>query len=450
MDFDWIGLAVILGKCVFSLAFVMSIVPILIWAERKGSAYIQDRPGPNRAAVMGFRAGGLVHVLADVVKLITKEDFIPDGAEKKFWGVAPVIPMVVGLITFSVVPWGDSLTIPAALVGGWPEAAIPIKMQVASINGGLLFIMAMGSLSVYGIMLAGWGSNNKFSLLGGLRASAQMVSYELAMGLSVIAMFLVYGTVRLDEIVAQQAGPIWNWGIFAPSGLIVGVLAFVMFWTAVFAECNRLPFDLPEGESELVAGYHLEYSSLRFALFFMAEYAHMVVGSAVTATLFFGGYQVPFLTSETIAAHANLIVMVLGFSGIPVTLFFAWVATRRKTYRFYQSIPKDDPRQKEPMIWVAIWVLSALASGGLGALGLTGWLGATALGPALVVLALQLGMLTFKVLFGCWVFIWVRWTLPRFRYDQLMNLGWRMMLPAAIGNVLLAGVVVIVRTTLFA
>jgi len=425
-----IQVLVALLKCAFALAFVMNIVPILIWGERKFSAFIQDRPGPNRAHVMGIRAVGLVHTLNDVVKLIMKEDVVPGHVEKGYWFVAPIIAMSVSLITFAVIPWGDSLRITDDLT---------VNLQVASINGGMLYILAATSLGVYGIMLAGWASNNKFSLLGGLRSSAQMVSYELAMGLSVAVMFLMYGTPRLEEIVSQQSGSILNWGIFSgPLGL-VGILAFILFWTSVFAETNRLPFDMPEGEAELVAGYHLEYSSLRFALFFMAEYAAMIVGSAVTATLFFGGYSVPFLTGEAIRQNADLIVMILGAGGalsLPVAAVLAW---RRRNIRFYQALPPGDARLKEPKFWAVVWLGAAAAHAGLAALGGMHLVSSVAIGPEIVAFLLQLTSLAVKVLLGTFFMIWIRWTLPRFRYDQVMNLGWRYMLPLALANVLVAG-----------
>jgi NADH-quinone oxidoreductase subunit H len=303
-------------------------------------------------------------------------------------------------------------------------------------------------------MLAGWSSNNRFSLLGGLRSSAQMVSYELAMGLSAVVVFLGAGSVSLAEISQQQAGPIWNWNVFSP----FGALAFVLFWVSAFAETNRTPFDLPEGEAELVAGYHTEYSSFRFALFFMAEYANMIVAASVTATLFFGGYNVPFLTGAMLREHADLLVMAAGFGGVPAFVTFAVIAWKRQSRPFYQAIPKDDPRQREPLFFASVWGGAAAAHLGLGlsgALGLvSGPLGFVvnghAFGPELVALAAQLTALGVKVLVGCWIFIWVRWTLPRFRYDQLMNLGWRYMLPLALANVFGMAAWIIVKHAMFA
>lgn len=442
---DMLPYIVVLAKCVFAVAFVMQIVPLLIWAERKGSAYIQDRPGPNRADILGIRAGGLVHTLVDVVKLIMKEDIIPGHVNWFFWFLAPVIAMSIALSTFVVVPFGDTLTISGHV----------IDLRVSNIDGGLLYVLAMTSLGVYGVMLAGWASNNKFSLLGGLRASSQMVSYELAMGLSAAVVFLMAGSVSLQEIVNQQItgyapnGTFLNWNVFSVPGLI----AFVLFWTAAFAETNRTPFDLPEGEAELVAGYHTEYSSLRFALFFMAEYANMIVAASVTTTLFFGGYStgIPFVDGSFIREHADLLVGIAGVGAVPPLLFFAYVSFNRSKNEFYRTIPKEDPRQREPKFFAAFWVglaVAHLALAGAGFAGVpTSLLGAPLAGD-LVAFVVHLTVFSLKVLFGCWFFIWVRWTIVRFRYDQLMNLGWKRMLPMALGNLFLAAIWIIIKETM--
>lgn len=437
---------VVLGRCVFSVAFVMQIVPLLIWAERKGAAYIQDRPGPNRAYVglphpletpkvlvnllfgrdfkyepfVSIRAAGLVHTLNDVVKLVFKEDITPGHVEKFYWFLAPVIAMTIALCTFAVVPFGDSF--------------MGYQLKVSDLDGGLLFVLAMTSVGVYGIMIAGWASNNKFSLLGGLRSSAQMVSYELAMGLSAVVVFIGAGSVSLSRIVDIQSGPIWNWNVFSPWGFV----AFVLFWVSAFAETNRTPFDLPEGEAELVAGYHVEYSSLRFALFFMAEYANMVVASSVTATLFFGGYSVPFLTGDFIRANADLLVGLIGVGAVPALLAFAAIAWSKRNRPFYQALPVGDPRTREPHFWAVTWAGLAGAHLLLGAAGFAGVVSTLSFGPDLVAAVLHVTSLGVKVLIGCWIFIWVRWTIPRFRYDQLMNLGWKYMLPLALANVFVA------------
>lgn len=444
MSFDdfvtWLGDGAIpyyvaLGRCVFAVVFVMQILPLLIWAERKGAAYIQDRPGPNRAHIMGIRAAGLVHTLNDVVKLVMKEDIVPGHVEKRYWAAAPVIAMSVALMTWVVVPFGDTF--------------MGYQLKVSDIDGGLLFVLAATSMGVYGVMLAGWASNNKFSLLGGLRASAQMVSYELSMGLSAVVVFLIAGSVSLSTIAEMQSGAIWNWVVFTP----MGFLAFVLFWTAAFAETNRTPFDLPEGEAELVGGYHTEYSSLRFALFFMAEYANMIVASSVTATLFFGGYNLPFVSPAMLREYSDWVLIAAG-GAVPMFLGFAYVAFKRKERPFYQALPAGDARLKEPMVFVGLWLGAAAAHAAIavaGCLGVSqklslnfltfGWLENTAVfGPDLVTAVVGITVLAVKVLFGCWFFIWVRWTVPRFRYDQLMDLGWKRMLPLALANVLVAGI----------
>ncbi|MSQ01825.1 MAG: NADH-quinone oxidoreductase subunit H [Myxococcales bacterium] len=470
----WTDFLIVIARCVFSVAFVMNIVPLLIWGERKGAAYIQDRPGPNRAPIdlpnpldvprllaavmagqplvykpiVSLRAAGLIHTLTDVVKLAFKEDITPDHVEKFYWFIAPVIAMTISLCTFAVVPFGDQL--------------LGVQLKVSDLDGGLLFVLALTSLGVYGIMLAGWSSNNKFSLLGGLRASAQMVSYELSMGLAAVVVFLMAGSVSLTTIVEMQQHPLdlgfvsipaMNWTALSPFGF----LAFLLFWVSAFAETNRTPFDLPEGEAELVGGYHTEYSSFRFALFFMAEYANMIVASAVTATLFFGGYAVPLLDGPTIRAHADVILAVLGFGAVPAFVTFAVIAFRRQGRPFYQVLAADDPRRNEPKFWTGLWLGAAGAHAGLGVLGLMGgltalstWAAIPELGGDLVAAVLHVSSLGAKVLIGCWIMIWVRWTVPRMRYDQLMNLGWKYMLPVALCNVFLAAGWIILRHELFA
>jgi NADH-quinone oxidoreductase subunit H len=283
------------------------------------------------------------------------------------------------------------------------------------------------------------------------------------MGLSAVVIFLQAGSVSLAEITRQQAEalsilgvfeiPAFNWNVFSPFGL----LAFLLFWVAVFAETNRTPFDLPEGEAELVGGYHTEYSSFRFALFFMAEYANMIVASAVTATMFFGGYNIPFFSGTFLREHADLVLAVVGFGGVPAFATFAAVAWKRRGRPFYAAIPADDPRRNEPAFFTALWLGAAAAHAGLGVLGLLGGLtglsaitGIEGLGQDLLVFVLHVSALGAKVLIGGWIFIWVRWTLPRMRYDQLMNLGWRYMLPTALVNVFCAAGWIILRHELFA
>jgi NADH-quinone oxidoreductase subunit H len=350
---DWTDAGISIVKALLVFLAVLNTVPVLVWAERRGAAFIQHRLGPNRVNIGGITLFGLVQPLADVVKFMWKEDYVPAHANKAFYLLAPVILLIPAAMTFAVIPFADVL-----ILGGRV-----IRMQVANLNIGVLYIFALASLSVYGITLAGWASNNKYSLLGGVRSAAQMISYELALGLSVLGILMIYGAVELDRIVQGQGELLF--GVIPKWGIVTQPLAFVLFTVAVFAESNRLPFDLPEAENELVVGYHTEYSAMKFALFFMAEYMAMVTGSMLIVTLFFGGWQIPWVSSEVLRA---------------------------------------------------------------------------AVGPIPTVL-LQLASFSAKLLFFLWLFIWVRWTLPRFRYDQLMGFGWKVILPLALANVFVTALV---------
>jgi len=331
--------AISLLTVVIVASALLGAVAIMTWVERRLSAMIQFRWGPNRVGPMG-----LFQPVADGVKFLMKEDHIPAEAHKTVFWLAPLMAMIPALCAFSVIPFGPTI-----------EAfGRQIPLVIVNLDGGVLLALAAASLGVYGIVCAGWSSNNRYSLMGGLRASAQMISYELALVLAVISVLLVSGTLRPTEIVAQQAGWFINWNIFGGWQL----LAFLIFVIAGYAETNRLPFDMPEAESELVAGYHTEYSSMKFSMFFMAEYVNMVTAAAMTVTLFLGGYQ-------------------LGF-----------------------PVPFDGP---------LLWILQVLA-------------------------------FVAKVGFFLMLFVWVRWTLPRFRYDQLMTLGWKRLFPLALANLMIVAV----------
>jgi NADH-quinone oxidoreductase subunit H len=319
-------------KMVIVFTVLMIGIALLTLAERKISAWIQDRHGPNRVG-----PHGLGQPFADGLKNIMKEETYPEAAYKPLFVLAPALAFIPAMLTFAVIPFASPLPTP------WWGL---IDMVVAPLPIGFLYILAIASLGVYGIVLAGWASNNKYSLLGGLRSSAQMVSYEIAMGLSTVAVLLVAGNVALNDIIWQQATTVWNF-----FGLTV---AFIIFLIAAFAETNRLPFDLPEAESELIAGYHTEYSAMKFSLFFIAEYSNMVTASALLVTLFFGGWDIPFTLWDNQAPWSLVKTLLTGF-------FFA-----------------------------------------------------------------------LKVLFFLFFYMWIRWTLPRFRYDQLMSLGWRVLLPVAL------------------
>jgi NADH-quinone oxidoreductase subunit H len=326
-----LGLLITVLKIAVVFNAVMGVVTLLVWVERRVSAFIQDRLGPNRVGPYG-----LLQPLADAIKFIHKEDLIPGQVDRRVFILAPALSLIPALMTFAVIPFGGTLSI-----FGWE-----IPLVITDVNIGVLYVLALSSLGVYGIVLAGWSSNNKYSLLGGLRSSAQMISYELALGLSIVGVLLLTGSLSLREMVFAQYG-LWN--------VVKQPLGFFIFLVAVFAETNRLPFDLPEAETELVAGYHTEYAGMKFAMFFMAEYANMITASALVVTIFFGGWMIPFL-----------------------------------------STPDPSP-----------WWLSLL----------------------------EVFAFSIKVAIILFLFVWVRWTIPRFRYDQLMVLGWKVLLPLALVNI---------------
>ncbi|MGQ0793075.1 MAG: NADH-quinone oxidoreductase subunit NuoH [Deltaproteobacteria bacterium] len=342
----WVGIGISVVKVALLLFGVLTLVAYMTLAERRLSAFIQDRVGPNRVGPFG-----LLQPLADGLKFIFKEDIIPDHVNKPFYVIAPALTLVPAIIALAVIPIGYGFS--TTLFGMLDEPYF-VNFQIADINSGLLFVLAITSLSVYGVVLGGWASNSKYSLLGGLRASAQMISYELSLGLSIIGVILLAGSLRINDIIEAQQ-KLW----FA----VPQALGFLVFMVSSFAETNRLPFDLPEAEPEIVAGYHTEYSSMKFAMFFMAEYTHMIVASCLMTAFFLGGwYPLPFG----------------GWFGIDIDTH---------------------------------WYLPPMVFAG-------------------------------KVLFLLFFFIWVRWTIPRFRYDQVMNLGWKVLFPLAVLNLLVTSAVV--------
>ena len=332
------------------VAFVVTLVVVAMWtlAERRFSAFIQDRLGPNRVGPFG-----LLQPAADGLKNLLKEENLPGEASKFYFMMAPMISLAPAFLLMAVIPWAAPLPTPWGLV----------DMIIADIPIGILFILAFSSLGVYGLFLAGWSSNNKYAFLGGLRASAQMVSYEVSLGLSLIPVFMLVGNVTLTEAVWVQQEGLGIWFAF-PLGL-----AFFLFVISSFAETNRLPFDMPEAEAELVAGYHSEYSSMKFSMFMIGEYAHLLTQSALMATLFFGGWDIPIWQGDNMRVVAPGVV-----------------------------------EGAEPAWWKSL---------------------------------LTFGAFGLKTLFFAFVFIWVRWTLPRFRYDQIMDLGWKAMLPTALGFIMI-------------
>ena len=344
----WAWLILTLGKILIIFTVTLVVVALLTLLERKVSAWMQDRLGPNRVG-----PGGLLQPAADGLKNILKEETNPQQASKLFFILAPMLSIGPALITFAVVPFAAPLPTPWGL----------LDMIIADLPIGILYILAITSLGIYGIVMAGWASNNKYSFLGGLRAGAQMVSYEVALGLSITPVFMLAGNVTLTQIVWTQQQELGLWLAF-PLGL-----SFLFFVISSFAETNRLPFDVAEAESELVTGYHTEYSSMKFSMFFIAEYANMLTASALMATLFLGGWDIPFWNGDDMRVLAP---------GVVEGAMPAW--------------------------WKTVLTLIAFAA---------------------------------KTFFFIFVFMWVRWTVPRFRYDQIMHLGWKVLLPGALAYVTL-------------
>jgi len=404
------------AKIGFMFAMIMGFVPLLIWAERKGSAFIQDRTGPNRAGILGIRLAGLIHPLADVVKLLFKEDVVPAQRHRFLYAFAPLLVMAVAMSTYAVIPFGDYIEI-----GGEQ-----IKLVVADLEVGMLYVLAIASLGTYGVALGGWASNSKYTFLGSLRATASMISYEITMGLAIMGLFMIFGTFQLTQIAAGQGELIWGW--LPKWGVVVQPLGFLLFIASVYAETNRTPFDLSERDSEIVAGYHTEYSSLKFALFFMAEYAHMVVASALIVVLFFGGYQIPWLPRPALEANAGSLLTGTLVAGGLVHLLISGLFFRRarREKGWYH-----DTREREPGFLGAVTLVIGLAL--LGALLLQPW-SLAGTGASIYATVAQTGAFIGKVAFFAWLFIWVRWTVPSFRYDQVMRLGWQIMLPAGLVN----------------
>ena len=351
-------LTITLAKVLFIVGLTVGFfAPVLTWVERKQSAIMQDRIGANRADIMGFTALGLFHAIADAIKMFTKEDFIPQGANRFLHTLSPIIALVPAILTFAVVPFG----------GQYELWGTKINLVISDLDVGLLFVFAIASIATYGYVIAGWASNNNWSLLGSMRTASQMISYEVTMGLTIVGVLMVYGTMKLTEIGAAQEDFL-NWGFFLQP------VGFFMFLAASIAENKRIPFDAPEAESELVAGYFTEYSGLKFGMFFMSEFIEMVTIGAIVTILFFGAWHIPFLSSATLLSW-------LDFLG-------------------------------------------------------TNW-------ATLALMLIHIGVFFAKVIFFIWFQMTIRWTLPRFRYDQIMKLGWKILLPLSLANILITGLVIL-------
>jgi NADH-quinone oxidoreductase subunit H len=369
-------------KVLFIFAvMVMGLAPIITWIERKQSAVMQDRIGANRADLGGITLLGLLHPAADVIKLFTKEDVVPAGANRVMHLLSPIIAAVPAIMAFAVIPYG----------GVYQFGDTTLNLVGADIDWGLLYIFVIGSIAAYGTIIAGWSSNNNWSMLGGLRASAQMISYEVTMGLTVVGIFMVFETLRLSDMALAQDTSFRLFGFldlyFGLDGWVIdhirlpawGIfyqpLGFLMFLAAIMAENKRPPFDIPEGESEIIAGYHLEYSGMRFGLFFMSEFIEIIVIAALTTTIFLGGWAVPWFSTD--------------------------------------------------------WIIGNLSP----------WMG-VGFATALCIL-IHFSTFMLKVFFMIWVQMLLRWSLPRFRYDQVMSLCWKILLPLSIANIFVTGLVLL-------
>jgi NADH-quinone oxidoreductase subunit H len=349
-----VDVAIAAAKALIVILLAVHVVGLGVFFERKVSAVVQDRIGANRASIFGFAGLGLINTLvADPIKFLLKEDVRPTGADRFLHTLAPILGLVPVIVAFAVVPFGDVIEIGGRV----------IELQASQLNVGVLFILAMASLGVYGVVLGGWASNSRWSLLGGIRGSAQMISYEIAMSLALIGVVLTYGTLDLQVMVRAQGEVLWGW---LPSwGVLHQPIGFVIFLIAGVAESKRIPFDLPESESELVSGYFTEYSGAKHLLFMMTDFVEVVLVAALVTTIFFGGWQIPGLARDGLHIFGHL-----------------WVPP-------------------------AAWLVIPLA---------------------------QVGAFTAKVIFFTWFQIMIRWTLPRFRYDQLMRLGWQGLLPLGLFN----------------
>ena len=416
---------VVIINVILALLFSLGAAPILVWIERRVAGLIQDRLGPNRCHIKGFRLGGLIQSFADMIKLVFKEDFKAKSIKEHFFfSLAPVIVFASAFLTFMVMPFADLL-----VIGGQT-----FRMQGLPMDLGILWFLAFAGLSVYGLMIGGWASNNKYALLGSIRAGAQVVSYEAAMGLSLVSVLITYGSVDLVEIVNFQGQTFFGiptWGI------ILQPLAGLIFIVTAFAEANRTPFDIAEGESELVGGFHTEYSAMRFGLFFVGEYVAMSASSALIVTLFFGGYHLPYMNTPFLQNHIQMVLVAIMLF-IPLVSFLSirWI---KKNNRFSRQ---EDIRNKESAVLIKMVIVSTIAM--VAGLGVLLFLGLHQNTTNIAVAIIQIATFAIKLLAMNFVFVWVRWTLPRFRYDQLQDLGWRVLMPLAIANIVITAFVVVV------
>jgi len=420
-----LGVSIVIINILFAVIVSLGGVPVLVWLERRVAGFIQDRSGPNRCNIGGFRLGGLIQSFADMLKLVFKEDIVPTHIKYKFlFSLAPTIVLFCAILTFSVIPFADNLVINGKTY----------MLQALPTGAGIVWFIAFAGLSVYGIILAGWSSDNKYSLLGGLRASASTISYEPIMALSVVTMIVIYGTISLNDMVVKQSELIF--GLIPAWGVLLQPVAAITFIVAAFAEANRTPFDLAEGESEIVGGFHTEYGAMKFGLFFVGEYVAMSASSGVIISMFFGGYNIPWLSTQSLKEHIDtvsyaIIVLLPIFSYV----FIKWM------YKNNRWKKADDKRNKESAILAKVIIgFDIILTILLLYLNLVV---KTEIVASVLTALLQFGTFVIKLFMMNLVYIWVRWTLPRFRYDQLQTLCWKYLLPISIGNLFVTSLVVV-------
>jgi len=419
---------VTLGSIVLAALLALLMIPVLVWLERRVCGLIQDRPGPNRTNVFGFRLGGVVQSFADVVKLVTKEEYIPGHIRYGRWIflLAPMITFASALLAFMVIPFADTVQVDG----------VALRIQGLPVSYGILWYLAIGSVGILGMVFGGWLSHNKYSLLGALRAAAQMISYELALGLGVISMILTYDTIDFNAMVQWQSGTFWS--VIPAWGLFIQPFAAVIITVALFVETNRAPFSVAEGESEIVAGFFTEYTAMKFAMYFMGEYVAMNTAGAVIVTMFLGGYQLPWIGTGTLLEHFRPVAGVLLLL-VPavMALFILWM---RRNNRVRPTLSTDGGRGRETRILTGALIGTTLL---IEAVLL--WLllePAGSIGASVAVPLLQIVIFVVKLMLVNLFFILIRWTLPRFRYDQVQVLGWRYLLPAALANLFVTSILV--------
>ncbi len=418
-----------LGSVILAALLALLMIPVLVWLERRGAGLIQDRLGPNRTNLFGFRLGGVVQSFADVIKLVFKEEYYPSHIKKARWlfMLAPMITFSAALLAFMVIPFADDLVIDKEI----------LKIQALPVDYGILWFLAIGSVGVIGAVMGGWLSHNKYSLLGSLRASSQMIGYELALALSVISMVITYNSIDFNQMVHFQSSTVLG---FLPAwGVVVQPLAAVIFITAVFAETNRAPFNISEGESEIVAGYFTEYTAMKFAMFFMGEYVAMNSASAIVITMFFGGYQLPWTDTKELLDNFTFFAFALMIV-IPSVIFFV-IRWMRKNNRVRKSVSTDGGRDFETkVLTIALIVMTVVLETILFYIGVVDKSDITS---KIAVMLFQIGVFVIKLMIFNLFFIAVRWTLPRFRYDQVQTLGWYYLLPLSLLNIFITAIVVV-------